>query len=42
MTRARRSFTPRGMRRRYQVLARAAGVHDAETRAISGHVTQTM
>ena len=35
-------FTPRGMRRTYQDLARAAGVHDAVTRAISGHATQAM
>ncbi|MCA9675618.1 MAG: site-specific integrase [Myxococcales bacterium] len=35
-------FTPRGMRRTYQDLARAAGVHDAVTRAISGHATPTM
>jgi hypothetical protein len=35
-------FTPRGMRRTYQDLARAAGVHDAVTCAISGHVTPAM
>ncbi|HEY4177971.1 MAG TPA: site-specific integrase [Kofleriaceae bacterium] len=35
-------FTPRGLRRTYQDLARAAGVHDAVTRAISGHATATM
>lgn len=35
-------FTPRGMRRTYQDLARAAGVHDAVTRAISGHATSAM
>ena len=35
-------FTPRGMRRTYQDLARAAGVHDAVTRAISGHATPAM
>jgi integrase len=35
-------FTPRGMRRTYQDLARAAGVHDAVTRAISGHATPEM
>ncbi len=36
------NFTPRGMRRTYQDLARAAGVHDAVTRAISGHATSAM
>ena len=36
------NFTPRGMRRTYQDLARAAGIHDAVTRAISGHQTQEM
>lgn len=36
------SFTPRGMRRTYQDLARAAGIHDAVTRAISGHATVEM
>jgi len=35
-------FTPRGMRRTYQDLARAAGIHDAVTRAISGHATPEM
>jgi hypothetical protein len=35
-------LTPRGMRRTYQDLARAAGVHDAVTRAISGHATPAM
>jgi hypothetical protein len=35
-------FTPRGMRRTYQDLARAAGIHDAVTRAISGHATTEM
>ena len=35
-------ITPRGMRRTYQDLARAAGVHDAVTRAISGHATSAM
>jgi len=35
-------FTPRGMRRTYQDLARAAGIHDVVTRAISGHATETM
>lgn len=36
------NFTPRGMRRTYQDLARAAGVHDVVTRAISGHGTPEM
>jgi hypothetical protein len=36
------NFTPRGMRRTYQDLARAAGIHDAVTRAISGHATRAM
>lgn len=36
------NFTPRGMRRTYQDLPRAAGVHDAVTRAISGHATPAM
>jgi integrase len=36
------NFTPRGMRRTYQDLARAAGIHDAVTRAISGHATPEM
>ncbi len=35
-------FTPRGMRRTYQDLARAAGIHDVVTRAISGHATPAM
>jgi len=35
-------FTPRGLRRTYQDLARAAGIHDVVTRAISGHLTETM
>ena len=30
------------MRRAYQDLARAAGIHDAVTRAISGHATVEM
>ena len=34
------NFTPRGMRRTYQDLARAAGIHDS--RAISGHATPAM
>lgn len=33
---------PRGMRRTYQDLVRAAGIHDAVTRAISGHATLAM
>jgi len=36
------NFTPRGMRRTYQDLARAAGIHDVVTRAISGHATAEM
>lgn len=36
------NFTPRGMRRTYQDLARALGIHDAVTRAISGHATVEM
>lgn len=36
------NFTPRGMRRTYQDLARAAGIHDVVTRAISGHATPEM
>jgi hypothetical protein len=35
-------ITPRGMRRTYQDLARAAGIHDTVTRAISGHLTEEM
>lgn len=35
-------FTPRGMRRTYQDLARAAEVKDIVTRAVSGHSTETM
>lgn len=35
-------FTVRGLRRTYQDLARAAGIHDAVTRAISGHATSEM
>jgi integrase len=35
-------FTPRGMRRTYQDLSRAAEVPDIVTRAISGHATETM
>jgi integrase len=36
------NFTPRGMRRTYQDLCRAAGIHDAVTRVISGHATPAM
>jgi len=35
-------LTPRGMRRTFQDLARAANVHDFVTRAISGHQTERM
>lgn len=35
-------ITPRGMRRTFQDLARAAQVTDVVTRAISGHATETM
>ena len=35
-------FTPRGMRRTFQDLARAAEVRDVVTRAISGHATEAM
>jgi hypothetical protein len=35
-------FTPRGMRRTFQDLARQAEVHDVVTRAISGHQTEQM
>ena len=34
--------TPRGMRRTYQDLSRAAGVSDLVTRSISGHATESM
>jgi hypothetical protein len=34
--------TPRGMRRTYQDLARAAEMRDLVTRAISGHATEQM
>ena len=34
--------TPRGMRRTYQDLARAAEMKDLVTRAISGHATEQM
>jgi len=36
------NFTPRGMRRTYQDLARAARIHDAVKRAISGYATPAM
>jgi hypothetical protein len=36
------TFTPRGMRRTYQDLSRAAGIKDVVTRAISGHATEAM
>jgi len=35
-------FTPRGMGRTFQDLARQAQVHDVVTRAISGHATERM
>jgi hypothetical protein len=35
-------FTPRGMRRTFQDLAREAQIHDIVTRAISGHATEKM
>lgn len=35
-------ITPRGMRRTYQDLMRAAGVRDVVTRSISGHATEQM
>ena len=35
-------FTPRGMRRTFQDLARAAEVKDIVTRRISGHLTEEM
>jgi Phage integrase family len=35
-------FTPRGLRRTFQDLARHAEVHDVVTRAISGHQTERM
>ena len=35
-------ITPRGMRRTFQDLARAAQVTDVVTRAISGHATESM
>lgn len=36
------SLTPRGMRRTFQDLARAAQLHDFVTRAVSGHATEAM
>lgn len=38
----RKRLTPRGMRRTFQDLARAAEVRDVVTRAVSGHATETM
>lgn len=35
-------ITPRSMRRTYQDLARAAGLRDVVTRAVSGHATEEM
>jgi hypothetical protein len=35
-----KALTPRGMRRRFQDLARAAEVKDVVTRAVSGHATE--
>ncbi len=35
-------LTPRGMRRTFNDVARAAGIHDVVTRSISGHQTETM
>lgn len=35
-------ITPRGMRRTFQDLCRAASVSDLVTRSISGHATETM
>ncbi len=35
-------LTPRGMRRTFQDVARAAGAHDVVTRSISGHQTERM
>lgn len=35
-------LTPKGMRRSFNNLARAANVHDAVTRSISGHLTEEM
>jgi Phage integrase family len=38
----RKAFTPRGMRRTFNDLARAAKVNDLVTRSISGHMTEQM
>jgi integrase len=35
-------LTPRGMRRTFNDVARAAGIHDVVTRSISGHQTESM
>lgn len=35
-------LTPKGMRRTFNDLARAAGIHDVVTRSISGHQTEEM
>jgi len=37
-----KKLTPRGMRRTFQDLARAAKLHDFVTRAVSGHATPGM
>jgi hypothetical protein len=37
-----KKFTPRGLRRTFNDLARAAQVHDVVTRSISGHLTSRM
>ena len=37
-----KKITPRGMRRTFQDLARAAELHDFVTRAVSGHATEAM
>ena len=37
-----KKLTPRGMRRTFQDLARAAEVKDVVTRAVSGHATEVM
>ena len=37
-----KKITPRGMRRTFQDLARAAEVKDVVTRAVSGHATEAM
>lgn len=38
----RKKITPRGMRRTFQDVARAASVADVVTRSISGHATESM